>query len=377
VNAGNVSANGERAAPTHRHPLKGLEYLSKVALLGREKIIEKAAESVNYVWRDIAVAGTIVVIAGGPGEGKTTLLFLILAARMSEGRTSLPLLGRAIEPAPDGKWIVLIEGEHGEASTCRKLVQSCALLDIKDLALQRVIIVARKAVRIGSPEWSDVTRLVAAGLVSDIALDTLARVAPAEGNDEREQVAIFEIVAQTIDAAKSDEDKPAVWVNAHTRKGAVGELADVSGSTQRTGQADTVLIVKAERVDGRVASSTVTFLKLREDPDDYPPPVTFVVARDEKGVRRLHYPSAQVDDGAPLETQILNQLALGPRTKTALAEKLRRSKGDVDYAITNLFGARKIATTEVSVRGRQRKAFTLRFESAPKQPAAAGNGSGE
>ena len=54
----------------------------------------------------------------------------------------------------------------------------------------------------------------------------------------------------------------------------------MSGSTQRVGQADTVLLLQAERRDGRVASTKVTFTKLREEPDDYPLPVEYVVKAD-------------------------------------------------------------------------------------------------
>ncbi|HEY5375119.1 MAG TPA: AAA family ATPase, partial [Polyangiaceae bacterium] len=235
--------------PTAAEPLRGLEYLGKVALVGRDRILELASTPVEYVWMDIAVAGTIVLIAGPPAEGKTTLLFLILAARMNPGEV-VTLLGRAIQPAPPGQWVVLIEGEHSEASTGRKLVKSLKLLGLDDAALDRVVIVARKAVRLGSPEWTDVVRMVRAGLVSDIAIDTVARVAPADADNEREQVAVFDAVAQAIEAGPESGPKPIVWAVAHTRKNNTnGELADVSGSAQRTGQADTVLLIKGEKVD--------------------------------------------------------------------------------------------------------------------------------
>jgi hypothetical protein len=360
----------ELATPTQREPLRGLPYLARVALVGRDRIREIANAPVPYVWLHIAVAATIVVLAGGPGEGKTTLLFLVLVARMNVG-DPVTVLGLRVEPAPTGKWIVLIEGEHGEASTSRKLVKSCALLGVDDIALERIIIVARRAVRIGSPEWNEVTKLVAAGLVSDIALDTIARVAPADGNDEREQVAIFELIAQTIDAAPCDADKPIVWAAAHTRKNANGELADVSGSAQRTGQADTVLLVKGERLDGRIVSSTVTFAKLREDPDDYPTPVTFAISRDEHGTPRIVIADVREDTDAPLETRILTALATGPRTKSALATKLARSRADIEGAITTLFAARRIARANVKIGGREFPAFTLRQDGSRSAPAKA------
>jgi hypothetical protein len=355
--------------PSRLKPLDGLEYLSRVALFGRQAILDRAAAPVAYIWQDIAVASTIVLLAGGPGEGKTTLLFLLLAARMNEGEP-VSVLGRRVSPAPHGKYVVLIEGEHGEGSTARKLVNSCKLLGVNDIALQRVIIVARKAVRIGSAEWQDVQRMVAAGIVSDIALDTIARVAPTDtdANAEHEQVAIFDRVAQTIEAAPTEEDKPTVWGAAHTRKvDGQPQLNDVSGSTQRVGQADSVLLVKGSRVDGRIVSSAVTFAKLREDPDDYPQPVIFRIVKDVHGTRHLLLGEDEVvaDGEEPIETRILSMLASGPKTKTAMAEVLKRSREQIDDALSNLFSQRSITSTEISIAGRKRKAFGIRIDRRP------------
>jgi hypothetical protein len=357
--------------PTRLKPLDGLEYLSRVALVGRDAILARAAAPVAYIWQDIAVASTIVLLAGGPGEGKTTLLFLLLAARMNEGEP-VSVLGRRVSPAPHGKYVVLIEGEHGEGSTARKLVNSCKLLGLNDIALQRVIIVARKAVRIGSPEWQDVQRMVAAGIVSDIALDTIARVAPTDtdANAEHEQIAIFDRVAQTIDAAPTEEDKPTVWGAAHTRKvDGQPQLNDVSGSTQRVGQADSVLLVKGSRIDGRIVSSCVTFAKLREDPDDFPMPVIFRIVKDETGKRHLLLGEDEVVSNTeePLETRILSMLAGGPKTKTAMAEVLKRNRGDIETAISNLFLQKRIVSAEITLGGRIRKAFSIRLTHDAKQ----------
>jgi hypothetical protein len=355
-NPGGASA---RLRPSSAEPLRGLDHLARVALLGRDRILEKAREPVSFVWKDIAVAGTIVLLAGGPSEGKTTLLFLLLCARASVG-ASVDLLGRSVAPAPQGQRLVLIEGEHGEGSTCRKLKKSCAVLGVDDLALDRIIVVARKAVRLGSPAWRDIEALVAAGLVSDIALDTVARVAPGEANDEREQVAIFDIVAQTIEAAPP-RMAPTAWACAHTRKNATGGLADVSGSAQRAGQADSVLLVKGEKVNGRTVSSTVIFEKLREDPeDDYPKPVTFAIVSDGEGGRTIRINDAAPEDSVALESRIEGLLLTGPKTKRALRDALKRSDADMEKAISNLFAARRIMTTNVTIAGRPRKAFTRR-----------------
>jgi len=270
-------------SPTAEAPLRGLVFLSRVAIVGRTAILAQAALPIAYVWQDIAVAGTIVLLAGAPGDGKTTLLFLLIAARACVG-DAVALLGRRVEPAPAAHFIVIIEGEHGEGSACRKLKKSMELLGIDDCALDRIILIARKAVHIGSPEWNEVVRQVRAGIVSDIVIDTVARVMPSDGSSEHEQVALFDTIAKAIDTAPTPEDRPVVWAAAHTKKnGQSGELSDVSGSVQRTGQADTVLLLRAERADGRVVGSNVVFAKLREDPDDYPSPTVFRIVKDAEG----------------------------------------------------------------------------------------------
>lgn len=347
--------------PTATDPLCGLVSLAKVALLGRDAILSKAIEPIPYIWQDIAVAGTIVVLAGGPGEGKTTLLFLLLVARMNQGE-NVALFGRQILKAPECRWIVLLEGEHGEISASRKLLRSCEIMGVHDAALSRIIIIARKAVHIGSPEWADVGRLVGAGLVSDIAIDTIARVAPADGNDEASQVAIFDLVARTIELAPSEETKPIVWAVAHTRKnGTTGDLSDVSGSVQRVGQADTVLLIKGEKLNGRVVSSTCTFSKLREEVDEHPMPVTWSLVRE--GARRsLKVQGEQPKDEGPLEEKVAARLELGPSTKNQLRDHLKRSSADIEEALSALFAAKRIRTTDIMVRGKPVRAFELRKE---------------
>lgn len=342
--------------PTASDPLRGLASLSRVAVLGRARLRELASIPVQYVWQDLVVAGTIVGIASPPANGKTTLLFLILAARAGAS-VPMVLLGRLLQPAPAGTWVVLIEGEHGESSAARKLVASFELLGLDDSGLDRIILVARKAVTLGSPEWEDVTTLVKHGLVSDIALDTVARVAPANADNEAEQVAIFDRVARTIEQAP-EGSQPTVWALMHTRKGEASELDDVSGSTQRTGQADSVFMLRASKTDGRVDEVKVTFLKLRETPDEYPEPATFAIVRTVNGRRELHQGAASAPaDERPLEERILDQLELQPRTKSWLSDHLKKNKADIDDALTNLFSVRRIRSCQVKIGGRQYKAF--------------------
>jgi hypothetical protein len=355
-------ANSEEEQPTLEQPMRGLRHLGAVALVGRERILELAAKPIEYVWIDIAPPGIITVIAGKPADGKTTLLFIVLVARANL-EAPIVVLGREIRPAPPGQFLVLIEGEHSEASTSRKLVKSCGLVGVDDMALDRIIIVARKAVRLGSPEWHDVGRLVRAGLVSDIAIDTVARVAPGDGDSEREQVAIFDGVAQVIELSPEGVLPPNVWAVAHVRKnGNTGGLDDVAGSVQRTGQADTVLMMSAEREDGRVVSTKVVFAKLREDPDEYPEPAEIIIRKgaDGKALLTTGVVTRPAADDRPLESKIWCALADGPKTKNALSKATGRNKADLEVPISLLFGARAIESTTVTIKGSNYTAFQRR-----------------
>lgn len=347
-------------APSATDPLCGLKHLSKVAIVGRDVLLSLAADPVSFVWQDIAVGGTIVLLAGGPGEGKTTLLFLVLAARLTRG-APVVVLGRRVSPIPANKFVVLIEGEHSERSTARKLERAMCLLGVDNAALDHIIVVARKAVTLGSPEWEDVTRLVAAGLVSDIALDTIARIMPADANAEKEQVQIFDKIAQTIEAAPNDLSKPTVWVVAHTRKNVTtGDVSDVSGSVQRSGQADTVLIVKGARdAAQRIVSSRVTFAKLREEPDEYPVPVEFAIVHGPGGAR-IDTRVEHVKRHLPLEAQIIEELRRDAKTEKALRDCLRRNGGDIRAALDELVakGHVKVACVK-QTNGRTYKGFAL------------------
>jgi hypothetical protein len=207
--------------------------------------------------------------------------------------------------------------------------------------------------------WKDVAALIQRGLVSDVVLDTLARVTPAgDSNDETDQVTVFDDIARTIELAPSPEDRPIFWVAAHLRKtDGVPTLNDVSGSTQRAGQADVVLLMGANRAGQKVKSVTCAFGKVREkDPDDWPSPVEYVVGKN--GVTVVDAPE---EDERPLKEQIVSRLELGvPLTKNAMKTKLSRSADDIENAITELFKERRIDKTSVRKAGREFFAYILR-----------------
>lgn len=267
--------------PSVVDPLSGLVHLAPIALLLRARYLELAAQPVDYTWRDILVAGTIGVLAGSPGSGKTTLAYLYAAARARRSG-SFMLLGREVYAAHPSQRIVIIEAEHSEPSAARKLLASLRLLGLGDDVLEdgRVITIARKAVTLRSPAWNEIVQLMQLGLVSDVIVDTIARFAPADANAEAEQVAIYDQIAQGLERTAGDVPPPTCLLVAHVRKGAAtDDIEGVSGSTQRVGQADTVLLAEATRDGGRVLSTRVTVVKLREDPGDrWPSPMSFSIA---------------------------------------------------------------------------------------------------
>ena len=122
-------------------------------------------------------------------------------------------------------------------------------------------------------------------------------------------------------------------------------------------------MVKATKTPaGKVVSSTVYFKKLRHDPEEHPEPVTITLDRDpETGAPRCRTSGVAVDE-RPLEARMLELLATGPKTKTALSEALGRSRADIEAPLDNLFKARRITTVPTVVRGRSCKAFALRSD---------------
>jgi hypothetical protein len=250
-------------------------------LLGAESIQAKSREKIRYCWGVVVVQGTINMFAGGPGSGKSTLLFLLLAARLSVSPTEL--LGMPVAPAAQGQFVILIEGEHGESSTARKLLRALDTLDLPPSALNRLVVIARKAVTVGDKAWRAIEGLVAAGLVADIFLDTLARVSGnVDPNDEREQIKLFERLAKMIELSPDPHRQITLWIAAHTRKpetgkGVVLTIADISGSSQRTGQVDSLFGVAGNAKKPR----TLCFLKLREEPDVFPDNIRYTYSNGE------------------------------------------------------------------------------------------------
>lgn len=279
--AGSPAAEG----PSSSEPLRGCVELARFALTRFEDIVSEAERPVDWVWSGCAARSNVVMLCGPPGGGKTTLLFLLLAALAST--RPVELLGRAVAPMSRGRVIVLVEGEQGQSSTARKLLASCHALGIRseetlrdpETGVTRIVILARKSVLVGDERWKEIVRMVAAGVVGHVALDTLARVAPGDSNDEKEQTRIFDQVCQAIESAPTEESRPTVWVLTHSnKKDPSYTVNDVSGSAARAGQADSVALVYPNMEDGCIKSVSLYWPKVR-DADDPLPAVTYTMAK--------------------------------------------------------------------------------------------------
>jgi hypothetical protein len=115
-------------------------------------------------------------------------------------------------------------------------------------------------------------------------------------------------------------------------------------------------MLKADKQDGRTVASRVVFAKLREEPDSYPAPVSFAIDGDTLSLQSGDSPA----DDRPIEDRIEDLLRSGPKTKSALANGVRRSRKCVEEALTNLFAARRITSTYVTINKREEKAFARR-----------------
>lgn len=308
------------AGPSLTDPLCGLPLLQKIAIVGSGRYLELAAKPVVYTWESVAIQGITVGMTGAPGEGKTTLMFLLVCARAS--RTGAKVLGLTVTPAPEGTWSVVVEAEHGEESAARKLVKSARALGLDVGCLDRVITVARKSVLLGGPEWAEIERMISAGIVADVFVDSISRFAPADSNSEEEQAAIFERLAKAIELSKGIQ--PTFWMVMHSRKGGTtGNTEDISGSQQRGGQVDSVLRCTAVRKEGRIVASSVTFPKLREDPDEHPGTRVFAIAR-EAGA----WVYRDVDGDGPADSEPEDQILAYLRTHgDAAPTKIRDAIG--------------------------------------------------
>ncbi len=269
-----------------RRLFAGSPELAKIVLCGAEEIVAAAQVPPAWAWQGVANEGGITMLAGPPSGGKTTLACCLLLLRASiEGGM---LLGRYVRSMRPGRIAVLVEAEHSGSSISRKLVRTCQLLGLPHSTLDRIAIIARKGVEYGDMRWVELEALFKANVVSDVMIDTLARVAPLDANDERVQTSLFAAMGALLESASRES---ALWLVAHTRKPTKTDeeptIADVSGATARTGQCDSVALILSNKQSGKSVSSTIHWPKIREA-EEHVAPTTYAIARGEIEILETH-----------------------------------------------------------------------------------------
>jgi hypothetical protein len=254
--------------------------LAACAIWKYDDVLQRGSEPHDWVWAGCVERGNVVLLCGEPGGGKTSLVFLIAAAVSARegysGAWDGRLLGREVTPMREGQYIVIVEAEQSERSSCRKLLAAYQTLGLPGRETHRTLLIARRSVRLGDLIWQEVAQLIAEGRVGHVILDTIARVCPGESNDERAQTEIFDSIVRTMAGSRQP---PTCWLLTHSRKGErTGSVADVSGSQARAGQADTVALLQGHQEDGAMACATLSWPKIR-DADEPALPYTYRLRR--------------------------------------------------------------------------------------------------
>lgn len=342
--------------------------LREQALVGAEAIRAAAKRSVSYEWEGIARTGNIVALAGLPGDGKTTAMGILLAARRNRTGVPISVFGRPLKPAPLEKYLILVENEIDEAASSRTLEASREMLGLGEDTFERVIVLGRKDVTVRSKLWAAVCALIERGMVDSVYIDSLARFLDGESdsNDERDQVGVFAEVQRAIESSPGDA-KPMVFIVCHSNKSSKGgDVRDISGSVQRAAQVDVAILITADRNDNlRVVSATAKFVKVREASDEWPKASTFRTAKiDGRWVLEWDGSAAATPTKRALHERAYELVVSEALTKTELGRRLSASHKAVDEAIAVLRAEGRIKFEKRNVRGKDT------WFIAPKDPKA-------
>ena len=149
----------------------------------------------------------------------------------------------------------------------------------------------------------------------------------------------------------------------HTRKGGGDDIEDVSGSAQRGGAADVILMVNAQKEGGRVLSSRVTFAKLRDSVGEHPEPVTFSIGRDEgKWWVRLGECAESAETEPPHERVHALLKESGEMTAHQLRKLLGMSHPTMREALNVLRAEKRTSQRETLIGGQKRVVYRVRLE---------------
>jgi RecA/RadA recombinase len=356
-----VQVNG-RTKRRDDNPLSGLDALREAALVG-DRIESVSKEELEWIWRGIVGVDHHTEIAGPPYSGKTTLLFLLAVAMANPTDRDVELFGRSVRRNPPGKFAVIIEEENSGRSGARKLIASCQMLGLPiNETLTRIILIARKDVKaiplLENNEtpgiWRDVLLLGERGGVGGLFLDSRSRIlGEGDANGEKDQAFAAGVISQALKYC----DAP-VFIVSHTRKSGAETIEDIAGHHQRAAGADVILLVTAERTNGRIDRSRVVVAKLRDgDDDEHPEPVTF---RTTKGDEKWILTCGEEDDDAsePASDRVHKVLM---RSGELSARQIRKALGmnapAFNDAIATLRARRLVKSRQHKIRGIERAVY--------------------
>lgn len=358
------------ASPRAARPVLSSALL-KGAITGLAAAESALAEPIVWSWQDWFTAGSPVEVYGKSTSGKTTLTALVVAAMCAPPERPVELFGRKVVPMPEGKIALVVFDENSRPSAARKLDLALAALGVdRAYAWERILLYARsglhaetfsdeEAIRHPAPNdrWGHIMHAAivqqAFGLV---VFDTRARIFGTLGssNDEEAQAHVADVISMI---AKSGAP---VLVLSHPRKGGGVDLDDMSGSTQRAAGTDSAISVAGIKKGGQTIASTVTLQKSRDEPDDWPKPVEFVLRRRKDGGAEFTWKQGRErPEAKAAQEKVLEALAAGAMTKRELRDRLEMSGSAVTKAIGALIAEKRIAKSDKIVRGVERETYSL------------------
>jgi hypothetical protein len=198
--------------------------------------------------------------------------------------------------------------------------------------------------------WAGLLHAAKRGQIDLVVLDTRARIFAAFGNpkDEDAQAKAADEITYLVEATGAP-----VVVISNTRKGGSEDIEDISGSAQRGGGADVVLMLTAERDSGKVLSSKVTFRKLRDGVDEHPEPVTFSTGRSASGTWALAVDGSIADDEKPAHERVYDLVLQRELSQSQIRAELKMSGKRVGDAVDILKASKRIEFRQTTVKGQK------------------------
>jgi archaellum biogenesis ATPase FlaH len=199
------------------------------------KASEIEVESVHWLWPGYLPAGRITILAGNPGEGKSTIA-VDLASRISRGHT-LPFGKRGVS----GNCIIASAEDAAQDTIVPRLIACEA--NLKKVHVMRHVMVDGERKYISFPRDLDAIRDMAIKTGARlIVIDPFSAFLTKETDSYKDQD-IRSVLAPVEDIA--EETQAAVLIIAHyTKKEDASPLSKVGGSIAFTGAARSVMAVE-------------------------------------------------------------------------------------------------------------------------------------